>query len=400
MPDSETNMSNTAIQATHSSAEAIWSHAASVVDNGGSLPAQCYTDPSYLRFEIDTIFARTWAFAGIGSQIPDQGDAIASKVGDQNIILVRDEGRVRALRNICPHRGVCLLEGSKKGAKSFTCPYHSWSFGLKGELRTRPHFFGGGKHDVNKGGSNSDVRLEELRVGQWADFIFVNLSGTAEPLEEYLAPFIEKFRGYDFSKMTFAGSYDLDAPGNWKLVAENYLDNYHIFAAHKTIDASYPQHMRTMARAEGKTLIYNGFQMDRTRKSYMGEMPINPDVGSAMDNMNNFLQVFPNVLLHIWPFTVMAMQLIPVTTNKTIERYFFWFYAPNGLDDDFKEQRETAMNAYRDINQNEDFPLFKAMQAARENAEFDQGVLSPFWDLMITDYAKQYIDVVRSVTNR
>ena len=382
-----------------SHAKAIWRQAAAIVDDGGSLPAACYTDPDYLRFEIDTIFSRTWVFVGIASQIPDQGDTIATKVGDQSIILVRDEGKVRALRNICPHRGVCIVEGEKKGAKSFTCPYHRWSFGLKGELRTRPHFYGGGKHDVNKGGENSEVRLEELRIGQWADFIFVNLSGTAEPLEEYLAPFIGKFQGYDFSKMTFAGTYDLEAPGNWKLVAENYLDNYHIFAAHPTIDASYPQHMRTTARAEGKTLIYNGFQMDRTRKSYMGDMPANPDVGPDMENMNNFLQVFPNVLFHIWPFTIMAMQLIPVTTNKTIERYFFWYYAPDGLEDGLKEQREEAMNAYRDINQNEDFPLFKAMQVARENNEFDQGALSPFWDLMITDYAKQYIDMIRAVTN-
>ena len=235
-------------------------------------------------------------------------------------------------------------------------------------MRTRPHFYGGGKHDVNKGGENKGRAPGRAAAsGNGPDFIFVNLSGTAEPFEEYLAPFIEKFEGYDFSKMSFAGSYDLQAPGNWKLVAENFLDNYHIFAAHPTIDASYPQHMRTTARAEGKTLIYNGFQMDRTRKSYMGEMPANPDVGEAMDNMNNFLQVFPNVLFHIWPFTVMAMQLIPVTTNTTIERYYFWFYAPDGLDDGLKTQRDDAMNAYRDINQNEDFPLFKAMQVAREN---------------------------------
>lgn len=400
MTNHDTTKPATSLNGATARAKEIWARAANVVEGGGSLPALCYTDPDFLRFEIDTIFARTWVFVGIASQIPDQGDTIATKVGDKNIILVRDNGEIRALSNVCPHRGVCIVEGKKKGAKSFTCPYHRWSFGLNGESRTRPHFYGGGKHEVNSGGRTNGVHLDQLRVGQWADFIFVNISGTAEPLEEYLAPFIDKFKDYNFSNMTFADTYDLEAPGNWKLIAENYLDNYHIFAAHPTIDSSYPQHMRTMARAEGKTLIYNGFKMDRNRKSYMGDMPVNPDLGEAMDNMNNFLQVFPNVLFHIWPFTIMAMQLIPVTTNKTIERYYFWYYAPDGLDDGLMQQRQDAMNAYRDINMNEDFPLFRAMQIARENGEFDQGSLSPFWDLMITDYAKQYVDMMRSVTNK
>lgn len=399
MPDTDLTHSNHTGHQVSNGCSELWNEAARTVDAGGTLPDRCYTDPSYLRFELDTLFTRNWVFAGVASSIPDQGDTIAVDTGGHSIILVRDEGKVRAMRNICPHRGVCIVEGTKKGAKSFTCPYHRWSFGLKGELRTRPHFYGGGKHDVNKGGAEADVRLELVRVAQWADLVFVNVSGTAEPFEDYLAPLIEKYADYDFAKMTFAGTYDLEAPGNWKLVAENYLDNYHIFAAHPTIDASYPQHMRTTARMEGASLLYNGFQMDRSRKSYMGELPANPDTGEAMSNMNSFLQVFPNVLLHIWPFSIMAMQLIPVSPNQTIERYFFWFYAPGDLEDGLQEIRQTAMDAYRDINKNEDFPLFSAMQRARDRHEFNQGKLSPFWDLMITDYAKQYVGNMRQATN-
>ena len=375
----------------------IWQAAADAVDAGGTLPRQCYTDADFLSFELETLHARSWCFAGVGSAIPDQGDAVAVEVAGQSVILVRDDGEIRALRNICPHRGVCLMEGEVRGVRAFTCPYHRWSYGLKGELRSRPHYYGGGKHDVHRDGTPSDVRLEQLRCETWNDFIFLNVSGTAMPLYDYLAPLMHTFAGYDFSQMTLCGTFDLEAPANWKLVVENYMDNYHIFAAHPSIDASFPQVKRTPARAQPPSLIYNSYEMDAERTAYMGELAANPRTGADMANRNNFLQVFPNLLLHVWPYTVMAMQLVPVAPDKTIERYFFYFYVTDGADD--AERQEQAMDAYRDINQKEDFPLISAMQSARERGEFDQGKLSPFWDTMITDYAQQYVAMMRSVTN-
>jgi len=381
--------------ADHERAAAIWRRAQATVDAGGTLAAECYTDPSYLAFEQRELFQKTWVLAGVGSQIPEQGDAISVDVARRNVILVRDEGAIRALTNICPHRGVCIVEGERRGAKAFTCPYHRWSFGLKGQLRTRPHVHGGGQHEVIRDGA-SGIRLEEFRSAMWNDLIFVNISGTAPPLETHLAPLIQTYEGYDFSQMTYCGSYDLEAPGNWKLLAENFLDNYHIFAAHPSIDASMPQHMRSPARYQAPSLILGGAEMDPTRASYMGNLPPNPHVAADLANRNNFMQVFPNVLMHIWSYVFMTMQLIPVAPDKTIERYFFYFYVPEGQADALADEQMQAMEAYRTINRDEDFPLVVAMQNARAADEFDQGILSDYWDVMIREYGQNYVEAMRA----
>ena len=40
-----------------------------------------------------------------------------------------------------------------------------------------------------------------MRVGTWHDWIFVNLNGTAPPLEDYVAPIQHRLEGVDFSQM-------------------------------------------------------------------------------------------------------------------------------------------------------------------------------------------------------
>lgn len=376
----------------------IWRDAVRSVEQGGTLASECYTDSAYLAFEQRELFQKTWILAGVGGQIPEQGDAVSVDVAGLSMILVRDGGEIRALSNICPHRGVRIVDGERRAAKCFTCPYHRWSFGIQGQLRTRPHVNGGGKHEVNRDGK-SDVRLKEYRSAMWNDLIFVNVSETAPPLEEHLAPLIEKYDGYDFSQMTYCGSFDLDAPGNWKLLAENFLDNYHIFAAHPTIDAAFPQHLRTPARLERVPLILGGAEMDPSVANYMGDLPANPNIKPELANFNNFMQIFPNALMHIWSYVIMTMQLIPVSPNKTLERYFFYFHVPDGRADALKDAQESAMDAYRRVNRDEDFPLVTLMQEARERGEFDQGVLSPFWDVMIQEYGQTYVETMRSASN-
>ena len=376
----------------------IWQRTVKIVEAGGTLSAECYTDPDYLAFEQRKLFQSTWVLAGVGGQVPEQGDAVSVEIAGLSMIIVRDNGNVRVLSNVCPHRGVCIVDGERRGAKVFTCPYHRWSFGLEGQLRTRPHVHGGGEHEVIRDGS-SDIRLREYRSAMWNDLIFVNVSETAPPLEEFLSPLIEKYEGYDFSQMTYCGSFDLDAPGNWKLLAENFLDNYHIFAAHPSIVAAYPQHLRKPARLIRPPLILGGAEMDPSVANYMGQLPPNPHIAPELANFNNFMQIFPNVLMHIWSYVFMTMQLIPVAPNRTIERYFFYFYVPEGQADALKDEQESAMESYRRVNRDEDFPLVTLMQQTRERGEFDQGILSPFWDVMIEEYGQSYVEAMRAATN-
>jgi phenylpropionate dioxygenase-like ring-hydroxylating dioxygenase large terminal subunit len=54
----------------------------------------------------------------------------AIKLCGEKIVLVRDQGRVYALHDRCPHRGVPLSAGRREFPGMLTCAYHGWTYDL------------------------------------------------------------------------------------------------------------------------------------------------------------------------------------------------------------------------------------------------------------------------------
>ena len=60
------------------------------------------------------------------------------------LIVRRLDGSLGAFLNVCRHRGARIAEGcgsdkfGSGGARSFSCPYHGWTYGLDGSLVARP----------------------------------------------------------------------------------------------------------------------------------------------------------------------------------------------------------------------------------------------------------------------
>src|SRR5256714_14118627 len=90
---------------------------------------EIYTHPAIFALEMTNIFGAVWAYLGHESQIPANDDYIAVRLGLRPIILLRDaQGKIRALFNRCRHRGTTLCRKDKGSARTFTCPYHGWSY--------------------------------------------------------------------------------------------------------------------------------------------------------------------------------------------------------------------------------------------------------------------------------
>ena len=92
------------------------------------------------RFEMEQSLLRTrWVVFCPSVALPNSGDYIARDAAGIPLIVVRSsDGQVRGFRNACRHRGVQVAEG--QGCTSvFVCPYHGWSYGTDGSLRSVPH---------------------------------------------------------------------------------------------------------------------------------------------------------------------------------------------------------------------------------------------------------------------
>ena len=193
---------------------------------GFALERPFYTSPELFEIDLEHIVSRQWLFVEHESEIPDPGDYLLYEIAGESIIVVRGEhGEVHALYNVCRHRGsrVCLEPRGRR--RRFTCPYHSWSYGLDGTLlsaRQMPADF-----------DPASYALAGYPVKVFEGLIYINLSaGRAADFElitQHLSPFVAA-HGLTGAKVVHRETYPTD--GNWKLVVENFQECYHCVPAH------------------------------------------------------------------------------------------------------------------------------------------------------------------------
>lgn len=146
-----------------------------------TLPANFYTQAAVFEHEKEAIFAKSWICVGHRSEVAEKNAYITRQVIGESIIVVRGRDDVlRAFYNVCPHRGHQLLEGSGKAKNVITCPYHAWTFKLDGELAHARNC----ENVVNFDKENST--LVQLRVEEYAGFIFINMDMEAGSVEDQL----------------------------------------------------------------------------------------------------------------------------------------------------------------------------------------------------------------------
>src|SRR5246127_4190100 len=91
------------------------------------------------RLEMRRTPKPSWQIACHLSQIPAAGDYITFELGSDSVIVLREGGGgIRALRNVCRHRGTRLLLGSGRCPGRITCPYHGWTYRYDGSLLATP----------------------------------------------------------------------------------------------------------------------------------------------------------------------------------------------------------------------------------------------------------------------
>src|SRR6188472_4449360 len=77
---------------------------------GRPLQGPFYSDPGIFELDLAAVWARTWLFVATEAEIRESGDYVTVDVGRYSVIVVRDDDEdVRALLNVCRHRGARVL---------------------------------------------------------------------------------------------------------------------------------------------------------------------------------------------------------------------------------------------------------------------------------------------------
>src|ERR1700731_2158462 len=107
---------------------------------GYSLPAPFSLSPEVCARDVRLIFGRHWIYVGVEPEIAEPGDFFTVEIGSDSILIVRDDDMtIHAFHNVCRHRGARLRSAGSGIVGNLVCPYHQWTYNLRGELIHNEH---------------------------------------------------------------------------------------------------------------------------------------------------------------------------------------------------------------------------------------------------------------------
>jgi choline monooxygenase len=201
------------------------------------LPVETYTTERWFRREQRELFGLTWLFAGMVEDLQYPGDYAALQNGGPPIFVLRDkEGRLRAFHNVCRHRGARLVESTGNFGRAIICFYHNWTYELSGELKSVTL-----ERELFPELDKTCHGLHPAKVATWKNLVFVHPDpATALPFQDWLADVPQKLgpfepgqsRVHDPERLVEVSNVIYRVRANWKIVAENFIDGYHLPLLH------------------------------------------------------------------------------------------------------------------------------------------------------------------------
>ena len=156
----------------------------------------------------------------------------------EKVMLVRDrDGKVRALANRCPHRGVPLSLGKQEAPGTWSCRYHGWTYDLADGTMVACLTDGPDSPLVGK------VRVQTFPVAERLGLVWVYVGDLAAPPVEVDIP--EELLANPVS----LGGRISERGGNWRYAAENGFDEGHAKYLHRDALWTLFRHLPAYNRA-------------------------------------------------------------------------------------------------------------------------------------------------------
>lgn len=268
-----------------------------------------YLDEDYYRREL-AVFRRTWHPACTSAELAEVGQFVRWDFLGRPVIVTRSgTDTLSAFYGVCAHRGgpVGDLEIGSGRARRFVCPYHSWSYDLRGRLAGRPspeHF---------PDSANGDIRLAPVQVAEHAGLVWVNESLDAPDLESWLGSVGYAIEQGDIGAYSLESHRRYHVDANWKISTEGGIDTYHIDHLHSRTARGVLDNAGTLVHKDGP---HSTAIVPITRPDLIGAyLP-----GGLGDRLPANVQcwVFPTHLISLFPYAIALIAHYPVAIDRTV----------------------------------------------------------------------------------
>jgi carnitine monooxygenase subunit len=340
---------------------------------GVGLPGWIYHDPDVFEAEKRAVFRQSWQIVCHLSDIPDPGDYHTLDFLGESLVVVRgDDGAVRAFHNVCRHRASRIVDGAKGNCGlRLTCPYHAWSYDLRGRLAGVPHA------DAFPAFDRAVHDLASIEHEVCFGFVFVRLAPGLPGVREMLGPYADELNVYRMEALQPLGRVTLrEREVNWKTVSDNYSDSLHITVGHPGLTRLFGAGYGLEA---GEWTDKMWGQLRETpsdnwsERRYQAFLPQVPHLPPERRRLWTYFKLWPNIAFDIYPDQIDFMQFLPVSPTRTLLREIAYV-----LPDDRREMRAARYLNWR-INRMvniEDKALIDRVQAGMASSSFAMGPLS------------------------
>lgn len=306
------------------------------------ISTEAYCSAEYFEKVKENVYSDAWFAVGHSCELPNVGDYMVKEIPVFNarIIVVRgDDGEIRSFYNICTHRSNELIYGCKNGnTKGFICPFHSWTFDLKGNLRGVP------ERDRFQNLDEKERGLALVSTEVWNGLIFINKAKEPEKnLKAYLGGWAENYQDYPLEELYLGAAWEVDLEANWKVIVDAFSEGYHIASIHKNVAPdmyttgsngyarmgafkAYGEHMSMVAQ-QNPTFVpspIEGLARQLAGPSFMrgiqeGEMcwrGLNPSGHPPQSWAFDVNVIFPSTFIDLSQGFAFTYEIYPIAHNK------------------------------------------------------------------------------------
>ncbi len=309
-------------------------------------PVTDYTCPEQAERERELFFRNGPINIGLSGLLPRAGDWMTHDyAGVPILILRRADGSLGAFFNVCRHRGARIVEGCGNGAKSLSCPYHGWTYGLDGSLVARPD-------------DPSFTGLRALPVTEKYGMIWVGARpGMRLDIDGLLDGVAADLVAYELGRYHHYETRVLRREMNWKLAVDTFCETYHLSYLHP--DTVSPLFHTNRATFDAFGRNHRLIAARRTIDELRGHPE---DAWNVFDHTAMIYVLFPNTIFLFQRDHVETWHMFPGDRVDACAMYVSLYIPEPVASDSAKRHWDNNFNLLMATVELQDFPTCEGMQ--------------------------------------
>ncbi len=336
-----------------------------------SLPKASYTDEEEFRREREAVLFADWFCVGRADGLARDGDYLTADVAGESVLVVRGAGgALRGFYNLCRHRGSRLVPPGDAGCfdAAIRCPYHAWTYGLDGTLRSAPFLPDLRRH-------RAALSLHQVDVDTWGGFVFARLEpGSGPALPDALGEIPARVHGYQLSGLRTGARLRYEVAANWKVILENYNECYHCGPVHPELCELVPDFGRGGADLDWDSGVpHRDGAYTFTVTGTTTRRPL-PGLSELERTRHKGELVLPNLMLSLSADHVAAFTVWPRSAARTTVVCDFLFH-PDELDGPGFDPSDAV--TFWDLVNRQDWQICERVQDGMSSRRFAFGYLAP-----------------------